>query len=51
MRSTNVAPAEDMDADAHLEGWDVLYNMIIFFFLANILLHNRNLFVYVRAWA
>ena len=28
MHSTNVAPAEDMDAYAHLEGWDVLYNII-----------------------
>ena len=30
----------------HLEGWDVLYNTI-FCYIANILLHNRNLFGYV----
>ena len=30
----------------HLEGWDVLYN-IIFCYVANILLHNRNLFGYI----
>ena len=30
----------------HLEGWDVLYN-INFCYIANILLHNRNLFVYI----
>ena len=30
----------------HLEGWDVLYN-IIFCCMANILLHNRNLLVYI----
>ena len=32
--------------DHHLEGWDVLYN-IIFCYIENILLHNRNLFVYI----
>ena len=30
----------------HLEGWDVLYN-IIFCYIASILLHNRNLFFYI----
>ena len=30
----------------HLEGWDVLYN-IIFCYIANILLYNRNLFEYI----
>ena len=30
----------------HLEGWDVLYN-IIFINIANMLLHNRNLFGYI----
>ena len=29
-----------------LEGWDVQYN-IIFCYIANILLHNRNLFSYI----
>ena len=29
----------------HLEGWDVLYN-IIFCYVANILLHNKNRFGY-----
>ena len=33
-------------ASRHLEGWDVLYN-IIFCYIANILLHNRNLFGYI----
>ena len=31
----------------HLEGWDVLYYNILFCYIANILLHNRNLFVYI----
>ena len=30
----------------HLEGWDVLYN-ILFCYIAKFLLHNRNLFVYI----
>ena len=30
----------------HLEGWDVLYN-IIFCYIANILLHNRNIVGYI----
>ena len=30
----------------HLEGWDVLYK-IIFCYIANLLLHNRNLFGYI----
>ena len=31
---------------AHLEGWDVLYS-IISCYVANILLHNRNIFGYI----
>ena len=30
----------------HLEGWDVLYN-ILFCYIAKFLLHNRNFFVYI----
>ena len=30
----------------HLEGWDVLYN-IMFCYIPSILLHNRNLFSYI----
>ena len=30
----------------NLEGWDVLYN-ILFSYIANILQHNRNLFIYI----
>ena len=30
----------------HLEGWDVLYN-ILFCYIEKFLLHNRNLFVYI----
>ena len=35
-----------VDTSSHLEGWDVIYN-IIFCYIANILLHNRNLFGYI----
>ena len=40
IRSSQVIPS------LHLEGWDVLYN-IIFCYIANILLHNRNLLGYI----
>ena len=43
-RNPSIFPIENVKL--HLEGWDVLYN-ILFCHIANILLHNRNIFGYI----